>query len=88
MERLRLDRLDELTPLARRAARWAADHLDALSGADPDVPAELHDRAADNWRPLLAVADLASGGWYRWTPARQAQRQGEMRTTDAEAGEQ
>jgi putative DNA primase/helicase len=63
VERLRLDRLDELTPLARRAARWAADHLDALSAADPDVPAELHDRAADNWRPLLAVADLASGGW-------------------------
>jgi putative DNA primase/helicase len=63
VERLRLDRLDELTPIARRAARWAADHLDALSAADPDVPAELNDRAADNWRPLLAVADLASGGW-------------------------
>jgi putative DNA primase/helicase len=63
VERLRLDRLDELAPFARRAARWALDHLDELRAADPDVPAELHDRAADNWRPLLAVADAAGGGW-------------------------
>jgi hypothetical protein len=63
VERLRLDRLDELTPLARRAARWTVDHLDALRAADPHIPAELHDRAADNWRPLLAVADAAGGGW-------------------------
>jgi putative DNA primase/helicase len=23
----------------------------------------LHDRAADNWRPLLAIADAAGGAW-------------------------
>ena len=23
----------------------------------------LHDRAADNWRPLFAIADLAGGNW-------------------------
>jgi putative DNA primase/helicase len=62
-ERLRLDRLDGLAPIARRAARWATDHFDALRAADPDVPAELHDRAADNWRSLLAIADAAGGGW-------------------------
>jgi putative DNA primase/helicase len=61
--RVRLDRLDALVPLARRAARWARDHIDALRTADPDVPAELHDRAADNWRSLLAIADEAGGGW-------------------------
>ena len=27
------------------------------------MPGELHDRAADNWRPLLAIADLAGGEW-------------------------
>jgi putative DNA primase/helicase len=27
------------------------------------MPAGLHDRAADNWEPLLAIADLAGGPW-------------------------
>jgi hypothetical protein len=27
------------------------------------VPPDLNDRAADNWRPLLAIADLAGGEW-------------------------
>ena len=27
------------------------------------VPASLHDRAADCWRPLLAIADLIGGDW-------------------------
>lgn len=63
VERLRLDRLGELEPLRRQCARWAADHLEELRRADPDVPPELHDRAADNWRPLLAIADAAGGSW-------------------------
>ena len=41
--------------------RWAADNMSAL--ADPNMPGELHDRAADNWRPLLAIADAAGGEW-------------------------
>ena len=41
VERLRLDKLGDLEPIARRAARWAKDNLDALRAADPDVPAEL-----------------------------------------------
>lgn len=63
VERLRLDRVDALKALARQAARWASDNLDALRAADPEVPGELHDRAADNWRPLLAIADRAGGEW-------------------------
>jgi hypothetical protein len=35
-----------------------------LSAADPDVPACLHDRAADNWRSLLAIAEAAGGEWH------------------------
>jgi hypothetical protein len=34
------------------AQRWVADHREALTQADPHVPATPHDRAADNWRPL------------------------------------
>ena len=51
--------------LASRAARWAADHLDELRGADPALPAVLNDRQADNWRMLVAIADLAGGDWGR-----------------------
>jgi putative DNA primase/helicase len=64
VERLRLDRLDSAChTIRRRAARWANDHIDALREADPDVPAILNDRAADNWRALLAIAEEAGEGW-------------------------
>ena len=31
--------------------------------AETEIPASLRGRAADNWRPLLAIADLAGGEW-------------------------
>jgi hypothetical protein len=43
--------------------RWVTDHLATLRAADPTVPAALDDRQADNWRPLLAIADEAGGTW-------------------------
>lgn len=49
--------------LYRRAARWAADHLAGLADADPGLPEALHDRAQDNWRALIAIADAAGGEW-------------------------
>jgi Protein of unknown function (DUF3631) len=64
VQRLRSDHIDtELEPLRRRAARWARDTATRLREADPPVPSELHDRAQDNWRPLLAIADAAGGIW-------------------------
>ena len=56
----RLDRTGHLHTLARKAVRWAADNLDVLRGAEPDV-GKLFNRVADNWRPLLAIADVAGG---------------------------
>src|SRR5574337_213178 len=54
----------ELKSLCRQAARCAADNLEALREVAPSVPAEItNDRMADNWRPLLAIADLAGGDW-------------------------
>ena len=71
VERLRRDRIEsELEPLRRKAARWAADNGSAVRDADPNVPTTLNDRAADNWRPLLAIADAAGADWP--TRARQA----------------
>ena len=63
VSRFRADRRALAAELNRKAARWAADNLTALREADPVTPPELHDRAADNWGPLLAIADMAGGEW-------------------------
>lgn len=59
--------MDKLTQtmgerLARKAARWVQDHLGELREARPNM-GHLINRAADNWRPLFAIADLAGGDW-------------------------
>jgi len=59
----RADRTGNLHKLARMAARWAEDNRDKLAAADPDMPEYLFNRVADNWRPLIAIADAAGGGW-------------------------
>ena len=53
----------EFETLARRCARFAEDNAEALRLARPAIPDFLHDRASDNWEPLLAIADLAGGKW-------------------------
>jgi putative DNA primase/helicase len=63
VEIFRYDRTEDLERFARMCARWAADNIDRLRHADPLVPASLYNRAADNWRPLLAIADVAGGEW-------------------------
>lgn len=62
-ERLRSDRTEQAAGLRSRLARFAVDARGAWGRADPAMPAGLHDRAADNWRPLFAIADAAGGGW-------------------------
>jgi hypothetical protein len=52
-----------LQGLAGHAARWSAQHLDRITAADPVMPESVINRAADNWRPLLAIADMAGGRW-------------------------
>jgi putative DNA primase/helicase len=63
VDRFRLDRVGHLNEITRRAVRWANDNADILRLTDPNVPPGLHDRAADNWRHLLAISDLAGGHW-------------------------
>lgn len=53
----------EFETLRRKAFRWAKDHFNILRDSDPDVPENLNDREADNWRCLLGIADQASGEW-------------------------
>ena len=49
--------------LKRRCLGWSQDSLAQLWECAPDVPETLNDRAADNWRPLCAIAEVASGEW-------------------------
>ncbi len=44
-------------------ATWAGDVVDQVTGAWPSMPADLADRDADVWEPLLACADAAGGHW-------------------------
>ena len=51
--------------LAARCFRFSLDHGASIGKARPDIPEALNDRAADNWEPLLAIADRAGGRWPR-----------------------
>ena len=66
------------TELCRKLARWGQDNLEPLRNAEPDM-GQLHNRLADNWRPLFAIADVVGGDWPRL--AREAMR-GLFTTTD------
>ena len=67
----RVERLTDFdgTDLRRRCLRWVEDHASEIKTSDPGIPGGTHDRAADNWAPLLAIADAAGGDW----PARALQ---------------
>ncbi len=67
--------------LARRCARWVADHTDRLRDADPALPADMFNRTADNWRPLFAIAEAVGGGW----PERLAKAAAALAPDDADA---
>lgn len=49
--------------LRNKLADWLTPQVDDLYAARPDLPDELDDRAQDSWEPLLAIAELAGGGW-------------------------
>jgi putative DNA primase/helicase len=63
VEPLRIERAEHLGELRSKIGRWVADNSTALQFADPETPEALHDRASDNWRPLLAIADCARWDW-------------------------
>ena len=48
---------------AKKIARWTYDHRAELKAASPEIPPCLYNRARDNWKPLLAIAELAGGEW-------------------------
>ena len=63
VKRLRRRDIGPLVELAMKAERWAADNIELLEDADPEIPKGLNDRAADAWELCLAIADLCGGHW-------------------------
>jgi Protein of unknown function (DUF3631)/CHC2 zinc finger len=53
----------ELANLRSRLARWSMDNADTLRSAKPSMPETFDNRRADNWRIMLAIADLAAEDW-------------------------
>jgi hypothetical protein len=49
--------------LCRKVARWCADHRAEIESCDPTLPAGAFNRLADNWRPLITIADVAGRDW-------------------------
>jgi hypothetical protein len=48
--------------LGRRLAAWVSRHSDDIP-EEPEMPAVAADRQADQWEPLIAIADAAGGHW-------------------------
>jgi putative DNA primase/helicase len=59
VKRFCLGRTPDLDDVARKAMRWVSDNAAEIRRHDPDIPEAIFNRAADNWRPLLAIADIA-----------------------------
>jgi putative DNA primase/helicase len=53
----------EFAILRRKFARFAADNAAVLKDAKPFIPSSLNNRAAANWKLLLAIAELGGGDW-------------------------
>jgi hypothetical protein len=70
-------------PFRQWAADWGERFVDELANANPDLPGELPDRAADSWEPLFAIADLAGGDWSRRARAAALELSGEAVDADA-----
>jgi hypothetical protein len=80
------DAVRDAAPLRDGFVAWGASAEEALRAARPDVPASLHDRAAETWEPLLAVADLAGGPWPERARAAAVALHGDGAALDETAG--
>ena len=52
-----------LVEIKGRIVKWTSDHRDAIAQAEPGLPQALSSRQADNWSPLVAIADCLGDEW-------------------------
>jgi putative DNA primase/helicase len=63
IEEIRVGENEHLDVLARKAMRWSTDNAVRLADMNPAMPAGIYNREADNWKPLIAIADAIGGEW-------------------------
>jgi putative DNA primase/helicase len=64
VKKLRYPMTDSGLETIRRAlCRWAGDNAINVGFIDAEPLDGMNDRAADNWRPLLTIAQMAGGEW-------------------------
>jgi len=68
--KIKQEDIDALEALRKRISASSSTWAKKLNRAEPDIPKCLGNRSADNWRHMLAIADLAGGDWP--TRAREA----------------
>jgi putative DNA primase/helicase len=60
---LRATPKEEFETLRRKIVRWVSENAGKVAIAKPAIPAALNDRSAENWLPLLAIAEVAGAEW-------------------------
>lgn len=55
----------DLHNLRQKCVRFMNDNGEEIGKAHPEIPDMLSSRAADNWEPLLAIADFVGHDWPR-----------------------
>ncbi|PRX45651.1 uncharacterized protein DUF3631 [Prauserella shujinwangii] len=53
----------EARPVRERLAAWVESVGEQVGRSRPTMPEGVRDRAAEIWRPLIAIADAAGGHW-------------------------
>jgi putative DNA primase/helicase len=53
----------EFAIIQQHLARWTNDIGEKVRGLEPELPEQLQNRDADNWEPLLIIAECAGGRW-------------------------
>lgn len=49
--------------ILKKCLRFAMDNLDQFKNTPLKISGSLNDRASDNWKPLLLIAEIAGGEW-------------------------
>jgi putative DNA primase/helicase len=63
VDSLRYTSKEQINRLHRQCVRFALDNIAFIQEFQPILAKELNDRAADNWEPLIAIAEIAGGEW-------------------------
>ena len=87
VDKLRYAEPELFSVLNRKLARFAIDYSEIISNARPELPTALHDRAQDNWEPLLAIADAAGGVWPEQARKAALRLSGEVEQTQSHGAE-